>query len=154
MIKLRFLLMLIIAATLTFSYGCAPSTSGSVYSRDQTRTPHSVFYGTVLRAELVTIEGEPSAIGAIAGGVLGGVLGSSVGGGSGQDIATVGGALAGAAAGSAIEKGMGTEQGVELEVELDSGELMIVVQELDDEYNIGDRVRLVKDSKGVTRVRQ
>ncbi|RME39661.1 MAG: glycine zipper 2TM domain-containing protein [Deltaproteobacteria bacterium] len=133
---------------------CAPSTSGKVYSRDQARVSHSVYYGTILRAEPVTIEGTQTGAGTLAGGALGGVAGHSIGGGHGQGLATIGGAIAGAIAGSVIEKKATTVPGVELEVELDNGELIVVVQEADDEYKVGDRVRVIKDARGTTRVRQ
>lgn len=141
-------------STLLLSGCSAPSTSGNVYTRDQARTSHSVFFGTILRAEPVVIEGSTSAAGTIGGGALGGALGSAVGSGSGRTIATVAGAVAGAAAGKAAEKSMTTVQGVELEVELDNGELILVVQEADSAYRVGDRVRVIKDAKGTTRVRQ
>jgi outer membrane lipoprotein SlyB len=135
--------------------GCMPSsTSGSVYSRDQARTSHSVYYGTILRVEEVTIEGTQSGAGTVAGGVMGGVLGSAVGSGSGRGIATAGGAILGGLAGSAIEKGATTAVGLELEVELDSGELVLIVQEKDGLYRVGDRVRVIKDARGASRVRQ
>ena len=135
--------------------GCIPSsTSGSVYTRDQARTSHSVYYGTILRVAEVTIEGTQSGLGTVAGGVMGGVLGSAVGAGSGRGIATAGGAILGGLAGSAVEKGATTAVGLELEVELDSGELILIVQEKDGLYNVGDRVRVVKDARGTSRVRQ
>jgi outer membrane lipoprotein SlyB len=135
--------------------GCMPeSRAGNVYSRDQARTSQSVNYGTVLRVELVTIEGTQTGAGTVAGGAMGGALGSAVGGGSGRTIATVGGAILGGIAGSAVEKGVTTAQGVELEVELDNGELLVVVQENDAVYRVGDRVRVLRDSRGTTRVRQ
>lgn len=134
--------------------GCMESRAGNVYTRDQARTSQSVNYGTILRVELVTIEGSQSGVGTLAGGAMGGVLGSAVGGGSGRAIATVGGAILGGAAGAAAEKGLTTAQGVELEVELDNGELLMVVQENDAVYRVGDRIRVLRDSKGTTRVRQ
>ena len=85
---------------------------------------------------------------------MGGALGSAVGGGSGRTIATVGGAILGGIAGTAAEKGMTTQVGVELEVELDNGELLAIVQEKDAIYNVGDRVRVLRDSRGAARVRQ
>jgi outer membrane lipoprotein SlyB len=135
--------------------GCFPeSRSGNVYTRDQARTSQSVNYGTVLRVDLVTIEGTQTGMGTVAGGAMGGALGSAVGGGSGRTIATVGGAIVGGIAGSAIEKGATTVQGVELEVQLDNGELLVVVQENDAVYKVGDRIRVIRDSQGTTRVRQ
>ena len=135
--------------------GCFPeSRSGNVYTRDQARTSQSVNYGTILRVDLVTIEGTQTGMGTVAGGAMGGALGSAVGGGSGRTIATVGGAIVGGIAGSAIEKGATTVQGVELEVQLDNGELLVVVQENDAVYKVGDRIRVIRDSQGTTRVRQ
>lgn len=149
-----FLLNILVLVVFTLSGCMSGSTSGSVYSRDQARTSHSVYYGTLLRVEEVTIEGTQSGAGTVAGGVMGGVLGSAVGSGSGRGIATVGGAILGGLAGSSIEKGATTVVGLELEVELDSGELILIVQEKDGLYRIGDRVRVVKDARGASRVRQ
>jgi len=147
------LLGLSVAALLVLS-ACAPSTSGKVYTRDQARTSQSVYYGTILRVEDVTIEGTQSGAGTLAGGALGGVAGSGVGSGTGKGLAVVGGAIVGALAGSAVEKSATTQAGVEIEVELDNGEILAVVQEKDDVYRVGDRVRILKDSRGTTRVRQ
>jgi len=60
----------------------------------------------------------------------------------------------GGLAGSAIEKNVTTTAGVELEVELDNGELLAIVQEKDAVYNVGDRVRVLRDARGTARVRQ
>ncbi len=134
---------------------CMPeSRSGDVYSRDQARVAHTVYYGTILRVEEVTLEGTNTGAGTLAGGAMGGALGSAVGGGSGRTIATVGGAILGGIAGTAAEKGMTTQVGVELEVELDNGELLAIVQEKDAIYNVGDRVRVLRDARGAARVRQ
>lgn len=148
------LLIVVIALSLPLG-GCMPeSRAGSVYTRDQARTSHSVYYGTVLRVDEVTIEGTQTGAGTIAGGAMGGALGSAVGSGSGRTIATVGGAILGAAAGAAAEKKVTTAAGLEIEVELDNGEILLVVQEKDSEYRVGDRVRVVKGRDGSTRVRQ
>lgn len=147
-------LIMVIAAACLLS-GCMPeSRAGDVYTRDQARTSQSVNYGTILRVNLVTIEGTQTGTGTVAGGAMGGALGSAVGSGSGQVISTVGGAILGGLAGAAIEKGVTTTQGVELEVQLDNGELLVVVQENDAVYKVGDRIRVLRDSRGTTRVRQ
>jgi len=58
---------------------CFPeSRSGNVYTRDQARTSQSVNYGTILRVDLVTIEGTQTGMGTVAGGAMGGALGSAV----------------------------------------------------------------------------
>ena len=152
----RFRCSLIAALGIAFLLGgcTTESRSGNVYSRDQARTGHSVIYGTILRVEPVTIEGTQTGAGTLAGGAMGGALGSAVGSGSGRTIATVGGAIAGGLAGAATEKGLTTAQGVELEVRQDNGEVLVVVQESDAVYRVGDRVRVLRDAKGTTRVRQ
>lgn len=143
-----------LVATLLLSSCMTSSRSGKVYSQEQARVSHSVYYGTILRVEEVTIEGTETGVGTIAGGVMGGVLGHSVGGGSGRAIATVGGAIVGGLVGSAIEKDASMRAGVELEVELDNGELLAIVQEKDALYSVGDRVRVLRDGRGTMRVRQ
>jgi outer membrane lipoprotein SlyB len=113
-----------------------------------------VYYGTVLTVADVTIESQQSGLGSVGGAVVGGIVGSTVGKGRGRTLATTGGALAGAAAGSAAEKGAGTKAGLEIEVELDDGRIIVIVQEKDDEYAVGDRVRIVQARDGTMRVRQ
>lgn len=153
-LKILGLFLVVVLTTMLLSACMTESRSGSVYSRDQARVSHSVYYGTILRVTEVTIEGTNSGVGTLAGGAMGGVLGNTVGGGSGRAIATVGGAVLGGLAGSAIEKGVTTSVGVELEVELDNGELLAIVQEKDALYNVGDRVRILRDARGTARVRQ
>ncbi len=142
-----------IVAVLMFS-SCQSSRSGEVYSRDQARVSHSVYYGTILVVKMVQIEGTKSGAGVVAGGVLGGFLGNTIGGGTGRSLATAAGAIAGAAAGAVGEEAVTRTQGVELTVELDNGQIIAVVQEADDEYVVGDRVRILKGPDGTSRVRQ
>lgn len=150
--------VLVVFALFTFVAalpGCAPpSTSGQVYSRDQARVSHQVFFGTVLEVRPVTIEGTQSGAGVVAGGILGGIAGSGIGGGTGRRLATATGAIAGAAAGSAVEKSATTVQGVEVTVELDNGEIVAIVQEADVSFFDGDRVRVLRSQDGTMRVRQ
>ena len=148
------LLITALAAILMLSGCTTESRSGNVYSRDQARASHSVSYGTIQKVDLVTIEGTQTGAGTLAGGAMGGALGSAVGSGAGRTIATVGGAIAGGLAGAATEKGLTTVQGVELEVRQDNGQVLVVVQENDAVYKVGDRVRILRDDQGTTRVRQ
>lgn len=151
----NFSLLTMAALTILLLSACMPeSRSGSVYTKDQARTSHSVYYGTVLRVADVTIEGTNTGAGTVGGGAMGGVLGSAVGSGSGRVISTVGGAIIGGIAGSMAEKGVTKTAAVELEVELDNGELLAIVQEKDAEYHVGDRVRVLRDARGTVRVRQ
>lgn len=136
-------------------FGCQTTSQGSkTYTRGQAQTALEVYYGTILKVAEVQIEAETTGAGAVGGGVVGGVIGSTIGSGRGRTLATTAGALAGAAAGSAAEKSRGTRLALEMEVELDDGRLMAIVQEKDDEFAVGDRVRLLRSPDGKMRVRQ
>lgn len=130
---------------------CASSNSGSVYSRDEARKVHTVKTGVVESVRQVKLEGTKSPVGTIAGGAVGGIAGSSVGGGRGSAIAAVIGAVAGGLAGSALEEGITRKDGVELTVKLDGGGMIAIVQEADEVFNAGDKVRIL-ESGGVSRV--
>jgi outer membrane lipoprotein SlyB len=133
---------------------CAPSREGRVYSREQARVIHDVHYGTVHQVEPVTIEGTRSGMGTLGGALVGGVLGSLVGSGRGRTLATVGGALGGAAAGAAGEEGVTRKDAIEISVELDTGEIVSIVQEPDETFSVGDKVRVLTAPDGSARVRQ
>ena len=130
---------------------CASSNSGGVYSRSQTRQPQIVKMGVVESVRPVKIEGTGTGVGAATGAVVGGVAGSTVGGGKGRTIATVVGAVAGGLAGAAAEEGITREDGLEITVKLDNGSMLAIVQEADEQFHAGDRVRLL-EGDGVTRV--
>lgn len=131
--------------------GCATSNSGGVYSREQTRQVQAVKMGVIESVRTVKIEGTGSGIGAATGAVVGGVAGSTMGGGKGKILTTVIGAVAGGLAGSAVEEKVTEKDGLELTVKLDNGTMVAIVQEADEEFHPGDRVRLL-ESDGMTRV--
>jgi len=134
--------------------GCNTTTQGSkTYTRGEAQRPMQVTYGTVLSVADVRIEAEETGVGAIGGAVVGGIVGSTIGGGRGTKLATTAGAVAGAAAGSAAERMRGTKPALEIEVKLDNGRVVVVVQEKDDQYGKGDRVRVIDSGGGRLRVR-
>lgn len=149
-------IVLAMAVSLVFIIvGCQPASQGSkVYKPGQAQTAQSVYYGTVLNVADVQIQHEESGAGTLGGAVVGGIVGSTIGKGRGNKLATTGGALAGAAAGSAAEQARAMRPGVEIELEMDDGQILVIVQEKDDEYAVGDRVRLIKSPDGTMRVRQ
>lgn len=139
-------------ASLLILAGCASSNSGSVYTREETRQVQQIKMGVVESVRQVKIEGTDSKVGAVAGGVVGGVAGKGVGGdGKSGVVGAVIGAVAGALAGSAIEEVATRKDGVEITVKLDNGSLVAIVQEADEQFHPGERVRLL-ESGGVTRV--
>ncbi|WP_047516759.1 glycine zipper 2TM domain-containing protein [Methylophilus sp. Q8] len=130
---------------------CASSNSGNVYSRDEARKAQTVKTGVVESVRSVKLEGTKSPVGTIAGGAIGGIAGSSVGGGKGSAIAAVIGAVAGGLAGSAAEEVATRKNAYEITVKLDGGGLVAIVQEADEQFNAGERVRIV-ESGGTSRV--
>lgn len=135
-----------------FLAGCASSNSGSVYSRGETRQVQQIKMGVVESVRTVKIEGTDSKVGTVAGGVVGGVVGKDLGGdGKSGIVGAVIGAVAGAVAGSALEEVATRKDGLEITVKLDNGSLVAIVQEGDEQFRPGERVRLL-ESGGVTRV--
>ncbi|BBO67535.1 hypothetical protein DSCA_14650 [Desulfosarcina alkanivorans] len=149
-------MMLIVLCTFfgLLAGGCQPHQGSRTYTPGQAQTALSVYYGTVLKVSDVMIQGQQTGAGAVGGAVVGGIIGSTIGSGRGRRLATTGGALAGSAAGSAAEGTMATKAALEIEVEMDDGRIMVVVQEKDDAFAVGDRIRLIQSPDGTLRVRQ
>ncbi len=144
----------LIALLALFASGCQTTSQGSkTYTRAEAQKPLSVTYGTIISVADVTIAREESGGGAVAGGVAGGIAGSTIGGGDGRTLATAAGVLIGAAIGSKTEQEMGKKDALEIEVEQDDGQIFVIVQEKDDEFLPGDRVRIIETQYGKLRVR-
>lgn len=127
--------------------GCAQGLGGGAYTRDEARREQNVRLGVVESVRPVQIEGTRSGVGPAAGAVVGGVAGSSVGGGRGSAVAAVIGAVAGGVAGQAVEEGTTRKNGVEVTVKLNNGALVAIVQEADEVFRAGDRVRILSDGR-------
>lgn len=135
--------------------GCATSNlSGDTYSRAEARTVQNVQYGTVLSARPVVIEGRNDGfVGTAGGAAIGGIAGSGVGGGSGRQIATVAGAILGGILGQTIEERATRVQGQEITLRLDSGEMISIVQQVEQVnfFSANDRVKYL-DNNGTARI--
>lgn len=136
--------LIVIASVLA---ACASSNSGSVYKRDDARKVQTVKTGVVESVRQVKLEGTKSPVGTVAGGAIGGIAGSSVGGGRGSAIAAVIGAVAGGLAGSAAEEVVTRKDGIEITVKLDGGGLIAIVQEADEAFSPGEKVRIVENGE-------
>ena len=137
---IRTILALAIAATLA---ACS-TTSPDVISRNDAQHMSTVLDGVVLSVRPVTVEGNQSGAGAVAGGVVGGIAGSSVGGRRESGVVGILAAVAGSVVGNAIERNATREEALEIMVQLKSGERRSVVQAKGSEsLNAGDRVILV-----------
>ena len=143
-------LALLTAAAIALG-GCASGTGGKDYSRAQTRIVQEVQLGVVESVREVNIEGTKTPIGAGAGAVVGGVAGSTVGGGKGSVVGAAVGAVLGGVGGAAAEEAVTRQKGVEITVKLDSGRLIAITQAADEEFRVGDRVRVLSGG-GATRV--
>jgi outer membrane lipoprotein SlyB len=147
---MRLVLLAAVAATLLA--GCASSRSGSVYSRDDARREATVRMGGVVESvRSVTIEGTKSHVGTAGGAIAGGVGGAAMGQGRGAVVGAVAGALIGGIAGAAAEEGLTRREGVEITVRLENRDMRAIVQEADEVFKPGERVRLLSVN-GQTRV--
>ena len=141
----------LLAAAVVALAGCASGLGGSDYSRAQTRSVQEVRMGIVESVRAVNIEGTKTPIGAGAGAIVGGVAGSNVGGGKGSIVGATVGAVLGGLGGAAAEEAITRQKGVEITVKLDSGRMIAVTQAADEEFRVGDRVRVLSGD-GATRV--
>lgn len=141
----------LIAVSALLLAGCPAGLGGKDYGRSQARTVQEVQMGIVESVREVRIEGTKTPVGAGAGAVVGGVAGSTVGGGRGSVVGTAVGAVLGGLGGAAAEESVTRQKGLEITVKLDSGRLLAITQAADEEFRVGDRVRVLTGD-GVTRV--
>ncbi|RJX71435.1 glycine zipper 2TM domain-containing protein [Vibrio sinensis] len=123
--------MLVALSFVTLTGCSSPNPYGDAYGASETRSIQQVYYGTIVKAEPVTIDAsdQTNVIGTIAGAAIGGLLGSKVGGGTGSDIAAIGGGLLGGYAGSEAAGAAGQRNGVNLTIQLEDGQVIAIVQE-------------------------
>ena len=141
----------VVGVTVLLLSGCAGGVGSGDYERTQTRGVQEVQMGVVESVREVKIEGTKSGIGTAAGAVVGGVAGSEIGRGKGSVVGSVLGAVVGGVAGSAVEEGTTKQKGLEVTVKLDGGRMIAVTQAADEQFKVGDRVRILSGG-GVTRV--
>ncbi len=139
-------------AVVALMAGCAtPSSSSAVYNASQAQREQIVRFGTVESVRQVAIQRPESGVGTLAGAGVGGVAGSAVGGGRGSIIGAIVGAVAGGIAGNALENSANNRPGYELTVRLDDGSMRAIVQEADEPFQPGERVRILSRG-GLSRV--
>lgn len=141
----------LLAASALLLAGCPAGLGGKDYSRSQARSVQEVQMGVVESVREVLIEGTKTPVGAGAGAVVGGVAGSTVGGGRGSVVGTAVGAVLGGLGGAAAEEAVTRQKGVEITVKLDSGRMLAITQAADEQFRVGDRVRVLSGG-GTTRV--
>ncbi|MFZ4528814.1 MAG: hypothetical protein ACOYNW_09965 [Undibacterium curvum] len=148
----KFVALSLVTSVALLSACASPSNSGSVYRASQTQNEQSVRMGVVESVREVMIEKGQSGVGTAAGAALGGIAaGSNIGGGNGAVAAGIVGAIAGGLIGQKVEGNMNQKRGLEITVRLDSGEMKAIVQEADEFFRAGERVRLLSNGR-TTRV--
>jgi len=146
----RFILIALCGALV--SVGCVTSNPGSVYPRHQTQQAWSVEEGKVSDIKDVSIEGERTGLGRIGGGYIGYEVGRYAVNGRATDVAGAVGAVAGAVAGGATEERITRQKGFEITVNLDKGASIAVVQAADQQFQVGERVKILRRGDGAARV--
>lgn len=126
-------------------------TSGNVYRPHQAQNEMSVRYAVVETVREITIDGGRSGVGTMTGAALGGLAGSSLGGGRGSTATGIVGAVVGGIIGNNVESNANLRKGFEITVRLENGELRAIVQDADEAFRPGERVRLLSDRR-TTRV--
>ena len=127
---------------------CAPLPPAvAVYPPRQAMRPQTVELGFVESLREVRIGGYRTGAGGATGALVGGIGGSFVGGSwEANVVGSIVGAILGAFVGGALEEGATSRQGVEVSVRLDTGALVVVVQDAEiDTLKPGDRVRVISD---------
>jgi outer membrane lipoprotein SlyB len=137
--------LLLVSLLSVFLAACASSNSGSVYKREDARKVQTVKTGVVESVRTVKLEGTNSPVGTVAGGAIGGIAGSSIGSGRAGAIGAVIGAVAGGIAGAATEEVITRKDALEITVKLDGGGLIAIVQEADEAFQPGEKVRIVEN---------
>jgi outer membrane lipoprotein SlyB len=133
--------------------GCAsPGVGGGDYSRGQVRGEQSVRLGVVEGVRDVIIDANDTGTGTLAGAAIGGIAGSTVGGGRRANAAgAIAGAVVGGLIGNAVEKNNNDRQGVEVTIRLEGGKIIAITQGKDEDFRVGDRVKILS-GQGATRV--
>ena len=146
-------LLLSVTVATAMLAGCAqPGLGGGNYTRGQVRGEQSVRIGTVENVRDVTIDARDTGTGTLAGAAIGGVAGSTLVGGSWANaVGAIAGAVVGGIIGSAVEKNNNDRVGVEVTVRLEGGKMIAITQEKDEDFRVGDRVRILS-GQGTTRV--
>jgi outer membrane lipoprotein SlyB len=131
--------------------GCAYHGGPDYYRGYEARSEQTVRFGVVEAIREVRIQYGESGVGAASGAMLGSIAGSHAGRGHGHIAGAIGGAILGGLIGQEIERSGNERHGVELTVLLDSGRYIAVIQEADEIFRPGDRVRVLS-GRGSTRV--
>lgn len=140
--------ILIVGVIAALSACASTPNSGNVYRAGETQNEQSIRMGYVESVREVTIDKGQTGVGTLTGAAIGGVAANSnIGGGNGAAVAGLVGAVVGGIVGQNVEKNLSQGKGYEITVKLDNGELKAIVQDADEAFRVGDRVRLLSNGR-------
>ena len=132
--------------------GCSNTPSSNTYTTAQAGTLQEVQFGTVTSVRNVMIREDNAETGKLAGGVIGGTLGSDVGQGKGQIVGGVAGAVLGGTVGMLADSSLQSKPGVELTIRMQDGKTVALAQVADENFAVGDEVKIMTSKEGKARV--
>ena len=131
--------------------GCAYHGGSADYHGYQAMGEQTIRYGVVETVREVRIQARETGIGGASGAMLGSIAGSTMGSHHYHVAGAIAGALLGGMIGQQVERSNNERPGLEVTVQLDAGKYIAVVQEADEAFRSGDRVRILT-GRGMTRV--
>lgn len=127
--------------------GCATNISPDTYSVGSVGQVNRTIAATVISVREVDVAGT-TGLGGTTGAATGAVVGSAAGGGNvrGNIVGAIGGAVVGGLAGAAIEANATKQKAFEYVVETQNGNLMTLVQGIDTQFALGQKVLVLYGS--------
>lgn len=137
----------LLALTGALLAGCATNISPQTYSVGSVGQVNRTVAATVISVREVDVAGT-TGLGGGAGAATGAVVGSAAGHGNarGNIVGAIGGAVVGGLAGAAIEANATKQKAIEYVVETQNGNLMTIVQGLDTQFTLGQKVLVLYGS--------
>lgn len=142
---------LTLALTAVFAVGgCTFPSSTTVVPARQANQLQVAEVGTVVKVRDVAIEGRRTQVGQFGGAVIGGAAASPSGGvnTTGEKLGVAAASVAGAVVGEATEEYLTRQQAQEITVQMKNGDLVVVVQEVPPNYQVGDEVHVIHGPGG------
>ncbi|MDR1267118.1 MAG: hypothetical protein LBJ70_01905 [Holosporales bacterium] len=138
-----------------FLAGCARQISSNVYSERHVGEASFSYQGTIISVRKVLVGSEKleeNVAGGAVGAVGGGLLGSQFGKGEGKTAMTALGVVGGAVGGAMAQKALREQEALEYVVKLTNGQIVTVVQGLEDPLPSGAPVLVIMGQAGRSRV--
>ena len=135
---------IVLLSAAVLSTACQKNISSNSYSANNVGAAAFTYQGVIIDVQQVNVTEKErlgdNMLGAGLGAVAGGVAGSAVGKGYGQLAAIGAGALLGGVGGAFAEQALGQQQGMKYTVKLANGQIMNIVQGVDNPMRVGQRV--------------